>query len=319
MEQYVKYPPMTERQSEMMQEQLFRDSGPFYHLSTLPLENGIIFECNEERKVALNMIAITAREIHLDILAFALMSNHFHFIVRGELVDGLAFFRRLKKRLSNYFARRGRAGILNTVDVDPDTPAIESLTQLRNEIAYVIRNPYVARPDVNPFAWPWCSGYLYFNPLLSILTSKTPEELNFKEKREISRTTNPELNPSFRVRNGMIVPESFVNYRLVERLVPNARKFTWWVMRNLEAQHEVATRMSEQPNLNDDELFVTAQQIARKEFSYNSVKEMPYQQRKQLGVLLKNKWGASNGQVARIAQLDQQTVDNMFPLAAKRK
>ena len=303
----------------MMQEQLFRDSGPFYHLSTLPLENGIIFECNEERKVALNMIAITAREIHLDILAFALMSNHFHFIVRGELVDGLAFFRRLKKRLSNYFARRGRAGILNTVDVDPDTPAIESLTQLRNEIAYVIRNPYVARPDVNPFAWPWCSGYLYFNPLLSILTSKTPEELNFKEKREISRTTNPELNPSFRVRNGMIVPESFVNYRLVERLVPNARKFTWWVMRNLEAQHEVATRMSEQPNLNDDELFVTAQQIARKEFSYNSVKEMPYQQRKQLGVLLKNKWGASNGQVARIAQLDQQTVDNMFPLAAKRK
>ena len=319
MEQYVKYPPMTERQSEMMQEQLFRDSGPFYHLSTLPLENGIIFECNEERKVALNMIAITAREIHLDILAFALMSNHFHFIVRGELVDGLAFFRRLKKRLSNYFARRGRAGILNTVDVDPDTPAIESLTQLRNEIAYVIRNPYVARPDVNPFAWPWCSGYLYFNPLLSILTSKTPEELNFKEKRAISRTTNPELDPSFRVRNGMIVPESFVNYRLVERLFPNARKFTWWVMRNLEAQHEVATRMSEQPNLNDDELFVTAQQIARKEFSYNSVKEMPYQQRKQLGVLLKNKWGASNGQVARIAQLDQQTVDNMFPLATKRK
>ena len=319
MEQYVKYPPMTERQSEMMQEQLFRDSGPFYHLSTLPLENGIIFECNEERKVALNMIAITAREIHLDILAFALMSNHFHFIVRGELVDGLAFFRRLKKRLSNYFARRGRAGILNTVDVDPDTPAIESLTQLRNEIAYVIRNPYVARPDVNPFAWPWCSGYLYFNPLLSILTSKTPEELNFKEKRAISRTTNPDLDPSFRVRNGMIVPESFVNYRLVERLFPNARKFTWWVMRNLEAQHEVATRMSEQPNLNDDELFVTAQQIARKEFSYNSVKEMPYQQRKQLGVLLKNKWGASNGQVARIAHLDQQTVDNMFPLAAKRK
>ena len=303
----------------MMQEQLFRDSRPFYHLSTLPLENGIIFECNEERKVALNMIAITAKEIHLDILAFALMSNHFHFIVRGELVDGLAFFRRLKKRLSNYFARRGRAGILNTVDVDPDTPAIESLTQLRNEIAYVIRNPYVARPDVNPFAWPWCSGYLYFNPLLSILTSKTPEELNFKEKRAISRTTNPELDPSFRVRNGMIVPESFVNYRLVERLFPNARKFTWWVMRNLEAQHEVATRMSEQPNLNDDELFVTAQQIARKEFSYNSVKEMPYQQRKQLGVLLKNKWGASNGQVARIAQLDQQTVDNMFPLATKRK
>ena len=319
MEQYVKWPPMTERQIEMMQEQLFREYGPFYHLSTKPLQDGLIFECEEERKVALNLVAITAREIQIDILAFALMSNHFHFIIRGELVDGLTFFRRLRKRLSNYFARRGRAGILDNVDVDPDTPAIGSLTQFRNEIAYVIRNPYVARPDVNPFAYPWCSGYLYFNPLLSDLISKEPEELSYKEKREISRSTNPELDPSFRVRDGMIAPESFVNYKLVEQLFPSARKFVWWVTKNVEAQHEVATRMGEQPSLNDDELFVTAQQIARKEFGYDGVKEMPLRQRKELGIQLKNKWGASNGQVARIAQLDPRTVDDMFPLAAKRK
>jgi hypothetical protein len=32
MEQYVKYPPMTERQIELMQERLFRESGPFLFL-----------------------------------------------------------------------------------------------------------------------------------------------------------------------------------------------------------------------------------------------------------------------------------------------
>ena len=319
MEQYVKYPPMTERQIEMMQEQLFHKYGPFYHLSTKPLENGVIFECEEERKVAINLIAILAEETHVDILAFAIMSNHLHFIIQGELVDGIEFFRRLKKRLSNYLARRGRAGVMDLVDVDHDTPAITNLTQFRNEIAYVIRNPYVARTDVNPFAYPWCSGYLYFNPLLDSLCSKSIDELSYKEKREITRATDPILNPKFRVRDGMIVPESFVNYRLVESLFPSARKFSWWVMKNVEAQHEVAARLGEQPNLNDDELFVTAQQIARREFSYDSVKEMPNQQRKELGALLKNKWGASNAQVARIAQLDPKTVDDMFPLAAKRK
>ncbi len=46
---------------------------------------------------------------------------------------------------------------------------------------------------------------------------------------------------------------------------------------------------------------------------------MPLQQRKELSVQLKNKYGASNAQVARIAQLDPKTVDSMFPLAAKRK
>lgn len=318
MEQYAKQSPMSERQIEWMQEQLFRESGPFYHLHTKPLENGLIFQEDEERKVALNFIAITAKEMCIDILAFALMSNHFHFIIRGELVDGFAFFRRFKKRLSNYFSRRGRAGVLNDIDVDPDTPPIESLTQLRNEIAYVIRNPYAARKDVNLFAWPWCSGYLYFNPLLSSLTSKRPDELSFKEKREICRTPNAELDQAFRVRDGMIAPESFVNYQLVERLFPNARKYVWWVMRNVEAQVEVATRMGEQPNLNDDELFKTAQQISRSQFGYDSVKELSLQQRKELAILLKNKWCASNGQVARIAKLEQSIVDAMFPLTAKR-
>jgi REP element-mobilizing transposase RayT len=319
MEQYVKWPPPTERQIEWMQEQLFRESGPFYHLSTKPLEDGLIFECNEERRIAFNLMAVTAKEFHIDILAFALMSNHFHFIVRGELVDGLAFFHRLKKRLSNYFARRGRPGILNAVNVDPDTPAISSLTQFRNEIAYVIRNPYVARTDVNPFAYPWCSGFLYFNPLLGSLSSKSVNELSYKEKRSMTRMTNPILDSQFRIREGMIAAESFVNYKLVEQLFPSARKFTWWVLKNVEAQTETSVRMGEKPNLNDDELFITAQQLSRSEYGRDSVKELSLQQRKELGILLKNKWGASNGQVARIAQLDPRTVDEMFPLTAKRR
>ena len=319
MEQYVKQPPMTEWQMERMQEQLFRESGPFYHLSTKPLENGIIFQDDVERKVAINLIALLAKETHIDILAFAIMSNHFHFIIKGELVDGIEFFRRLKKRLSNFFARRGRSCVMDLVDVDPDTPAISSLIQLRNEIAYVIRNPYVARTDVNLFAYPWCSGYLYFNPLLGSLCSKSIDELSYKEKRDITRATDPVLDPQFRVRDGMIAPESFVNYLLVERLFTNAQKFIWWAIKNVEAQIEVAARLDERPKLNDDELFKTAQQLARTTFGYDGVKELPLQQRKELGVILKNKWGASNGQVARIAQLDPHTVDAMFPLTAKRK
>ena len=319
MEQYAKWPPPTERPIERMQEQLFRESGPFYHLSTKPLENGLIFQEEEERRIAMNWIGILSKEFRIEILAFALMSNHFHFIIKGELLDGIAFFKQLKKRLSTYFSRKGRIGVLDSVTVDSDTPPISSLKQFRNEIAYVIRNPYVARTDVNPFAWPWCSGYLYFNPFLQQLVSRSVLDLTFREKREITRSADLALDSSLRVREGMIVPESYVNYRLVERLFSNVRQFTWWVLKNVEAQVETSARMGERPNLNDDELFITAQQLSRSEFGRDSVKELTLQQRKELGILLKNKWGASNGQIARIAQLDQRTVDEMFPLAAKQK
>lgn len=319
MEQYVKQPRMTARQFQWMQEQLFQKSGPFHHLSTLPLGNGVIFQDDEERRIAINFMGIVAKEVPIDILAFALMSNHFHFIIRGEWVDGFEFFQRFKKRLSTFFSRRGRSGVLDSVDVDPDVAPITSLTQFRNEIAYVIRNPYVARSDVNPFTWPWSSGYLYFNPLIQHLDSKPVDALTFRGKRDITRSADIKLDSSLQVRDGMITPESFVNYKLVERLFPNAQKFAWWVLKNVEAQMETAGRLGEKPSLNDDELFVTAQQLARSQFGIDGVKELSLQQRKELGVILKNKWGASNGQVARIARLEPRVVDAMFPLAAKSK
>ena len=299
-----------------MQEQLFRESGPFYHLHTKPLENGLIFQEDEERKVALNFIAITAKEMRIDILAFALMSNHFHFIVRGEKVDALEFFQRFKKRMSYYLARKGRPGVLDLVEAKAS--AITSLMQLRNEIAYVIRNPYVIRADINPLAYQWCSGYMVFNPFLRFLEAKTVKQLTYREKRRITRTSDAVLDSSFRVRDGMIVPESFVNYRLVEQLFPNVRKFTWWVFKNVEAQVEVASGFSERPNLSDDELYVVTMRLCESRFNTKGAKDLTEQQKKQLAVILKNEWYASNGQTARLAQLPLQTVNALFPLTAKQ-
>jgi len=317
MEQYVKQLPVTGRQLEWMQEQLFRESGPFYHLYTNPLENGLIFQEEEERKTALNFMAITAREAGVVLLAYAIMSNHFHFIVKGELVDALTFFRQLRKRLSNYLSRKGRPGVLDAVHAD--TTAITSLKQFRDEVAYVIRNPYVVREDVNPLAWPWCSGFLYFNPMLPDMTSTPVEALTFREKRGITRSASADLDLSFRIRNGGIAPESFVDYRLVERLFPNARKFTWWVFKNVEAQVETASRLHESPVLTDDDLFRITKQLCRAEYSCDDVDCLTDRQRRELAIALKNKWGASNGQAARLARVDPRIVDSMFPLTAKSR
>jgi len=317
MEQYAKLPPMTERQIEWMQEQLFRETGPYHHLHTKPLQDGLIFQDEEEKKAAISFIGIIAKEIHIDILAFALMSNHFHFILRGEKVDGIEFFRRLKKRLAYYLARKGRPGVLDSVE--PGLSDITSLNQLRNEIAYVIRNPFVVLADVNPLAYPWCSGYLCFNPFLEHLESQPVTALTYRERRAITRSSEAELDSTLRVRNGMIVPECFVNYKLVERLFPNARKYTWWVFKNVEAQVGVAQSLNERPNLSDDELFKVTMRICDSHFRKKGTKELTDRERRELAVTLKNDWYASNAQAARLSGLDMNTVNALFPLAARQK
>ena len=289
----------------------------FYHLHTNPLENGIIFQDEEERKVAINFIAIIAREFNVEILVFALMNNHFHFIIRGEKVNGIEFFRRLKKRLSYFLARKGRANVLDPVE--PKALPITTLTQFRNEVAYVIRNPYVVIVDVNPFSYPWCSGYLYFNPLLPFLESKPVDALTYREKRNITRSSDAALDSSFRVRNGMIALESFVNYRLVEQLFPNARKFTWWVIKNVESQVETAIRLGEHPNLSDDELYITTMRICEDQYNKKGNQGLTDKEKMDLAITLKNNWYASNPQVARLSGLTIDTVNALFPLAAKSK
>ena len=317
MDQFVKQPPMSIRQLEKMQEQLFCESGPFYHLHTLPLEDAIIFRDEEERKVAVNFMAIIAKEVNIEILVFALMNNHFHFIFRGKKVDGLEFFRRLKKRLSYFLARKGRPNVLDSAE--PKIQPITTLIQFRNEIAYVIRNPYVVIVDVNPFAYPWCSGYLYFNPFLPFLESSSVDALSYREKRSITRSSDAALDSSFRVRDGMIAPESFVNDRLVEQLFPNARKFTWWVIKNVESQTETAIRLSEHPNLSDDELYIVTMRICESQYNKKGNHELTDKERMELAITLKNNWYASNAQAARLSGLPIDSVNAHFPLAAKQK
>ena len=315
MEQYVRQPPLSEKQVEWMQEQLFRESGPFYHLYTKPLESDVLFRDDEERKAAINFIGILVKEVSIDLLAFALMSNHFHFIFRGDEMDAIAFFQRLKERLSRFFSRNGRPGIMNQVTAD--VTCITSLKQLRDEIAYVIRNPYVVRTDVNPLAWLWCSGYLYFNPLLAYMITSPADELTYREKKAISHSREGRLPEGLLYRDGMLLPESFVNYRLVEQLFPNSRKFTLWVFKNIEAQIEVANRLGEKPNLSDDDLIRTTFQLSRRHFGTPEIHSLDLQQKKELALILKNNYDASNGQIARCTRMDIQIVNALFPLAAK--
>ena len=131
------------------------------HLHTPPLETEVIYQNKEERCVSMAYMAMAAAETQVEILAYALMSNHFHFIVIGERV--MEFFQNFKERLSVYLSRHGRRGIMKNVSARETV--ITSLKQFQNELIYVIRNPYVVSAEVNLLSYPWCSGYLYFNRL----------------------------------------------------------------------------------------------------------------------------------------------------------
>ena len=97
---------------ETLAERQFREHCPFFHLQSQPLEETVLLTNDEDRTVALNYVAITLGEVSCRLLALALMSNHFHFVLSGEKEQVATFWDTFRQRLDTYFTRHGRPGIL---------------------------------------------------------------------------------------------------------------------------------------------------------------------------------------------------------------
>lgn len=100
--------------------------------------------------VALNLIALATSETSIRLLAYAIMHNHLHFIAEGNQDACEVFFDRFKQRLTTVLSKQKKASLLKQIQLGI-TP-INNLKQLRDEIAYVIRNPFVDRVNVHVFA-----------------------------------------------------------------------------------------------------------------------------------------------------------------------
>ena len=301
---------------ETLAEKAFLEAGPIYHLYTTPLESDIYFHSDDDRRIAQNYIAISIKESDCKLLAYSIMTNHFHFVIEGGKDRVYDFFEMFKGLLSNYFKHHGRSGLISGVTAG--ITGIGNLRQLRNTIAYVIRNAFVVRPEVNVFADPWSTGHLYFNPFLvkdGIPASQLKGRAlrTFVQSRTITR-----INPDIHVKDNLALAWSFVDYKHVEEFYDNAREFVYSVMKNTEAMIETALSCNEDPALNDEDLLPRLFSMSREMFKEDKPFSLDENQKKKLAVEIKNRYHSSNKQIARLLRLPLSTVDALYPLLAKR-
>lgn len=297
-------------------ERSFRQNGPFYHVSSKPLETSIIFGDEEEKKTALTLLAITCAELDAEVLAYALMSNHFHLLLRNR--DPLLFYNSFVGKLESFLVRHGHPGI--KLPFDPTVVKVESLRQFRNVVAYIIRNEYVVNPKVNPLSSIWCSGYLYFNSFIDAFhyLYKSPDKLSIDARRILTKTRNLALPANVKIWNNSVAPSSFVNFKLVEHLYGNTWCFFRHVFKDVEAQIETAIALGETPLTPDEEMIRTVYSICMQNWGM-AVSELSSSQKMELMKIMKYDYKCSNAQISRIAGIKPSEVDRFFPMSAKAK
>lgn len=289
----------------------FDECGPFWHLYTDGTGMGDIFCSEEDFKLGMTLLAVCAIvSPKTGLITFELMSNHVHWIMRGEREGCLEFFDIYKKRLKRLFTKMGR--VVDWDRFQPHILEIETLRALRNEIIYVNRNAYVANYKYTPFSYPWGGGWAYFSPVVNRLPVKSIREVGYNRVRELTHYRDVTDLAALKFIGDVPYIPSFCRVEIGERMFQDPRSYFHMLTRNAEAFSQIASRLKDTVFLTDDEMFVVAARCAAEMFSAKLGMLTP-DQRIQLARKLHFDYNATNHQLRRVLKLDISVLNEMFP------
>ena len=290
--------------------------GPYYHVCTSHLETDIYFRNKEEMDLALNIIAIAVFASGCRLLAFAIMSNHFHFVLEGTLEQCILFFDQFHSKLTVMMTTLSRKELADQCEAK--YICVKDLWQLKDLIAYVVRNPFAAMKDVNMFSYRWCSGYLYFNSMLPYLPKgERVADMSLAKRRAFSRSRTGEVDGRILAVDGIACASCFVDYKRAEAFFDNARDFQHWLLKNVDSQVETAILVGEKILLDDHDMWEVVYKLCRNEYGVSEPKLLSQEKKITLARTLKQKYCATNAQIARCLGLLASLVDQLFPMSAK--
>lgn len=282
---------------------VFRNGEPYCHAYTDGRNTPVLFVEENQFVFVMNVIAQTAANFRdVGVIAFEVMNNHFHFVLSAQPERAVGFWNYLRKRLSRTFP------LLRGVNLQ--VKQIAGLQSLRNNIAYVNRNGYVASSRYTPFSYPWGTGRYYF---LDWPAGKPMREVPFEKKRAMFKCRTVDVPAEWRITGGFIPPCEYCRIDAGMSMFRDAHHYYSAVSKSFESYAEVAAELDDTELLTDAEMFVQVVRLLRREYGVSGVAELGRSQKMDLVVRMRRDWRASNGQIRRVLGLSQFEVDALFP------
>lgn len=298
-------------------ELLFAGGGPYWHLCTPGHLTEILFRSEAQLKLGVNIIAICAAECNIEIITDSIMSNHIHVVISGNRDDCQHFFDLFKGRLKRYYAWNDV--LIDWSQFNCSLLPINDLRSIRNEIVYVNRNGYVINDKYTPFTYPWGSGNLFFNYFAQQIHGIPFNRLTYRQIRHIFHCSNIILPENYMVKDEMILPSSYCHYEKWQMLFRDSHQYFNLISKNIEAYCEISKMLGDNIFLTDDELYAAISKLSVQQYQVNQPSLLPANAKLEMARKMNRDYHASNSQIRRILKLDQQTIDELFPLKAKNR
>lgn len=275
---------------------LCEKSMAYFHIYTKGLEDREIFNEDADFVAGMNLLAVTVFGCNIVMLAFVLMSNHFHFVVRCTRKQAEDFIRLYKCYIARYlrlkygdvkFLRRIKTSVALIDDAD------EGLKKL---IAYVLNNPVKAGINCVPQGYEWSSARCYFNSTDFSRDTACLNDYGVRKLRSILHT-HKKLPAGWRINtSGYIIPQSFVDSMAVENLFVRSRSFEFFLSRSLALRKGINENVSFSDNL----VMSAMKELLEKKYDVLSLEGADDFLRRNIVKDLKGRFSASTKQIARV-------------------
>lgn len=175
----------------------------------------IPFDTDEDKVFGWNSVAICAEIAGVRVWVVTVNDTHFHSLVKGSAERAERYRIRLQQRLQRKFPDE---------NVHVACKAVELREKVLSRFMYAYRNCMDFYKKL-PGEYPWGCGHLYFSEQRSFFKGHKVSDLSWREKYRLFRTKHP-IPPHWQIdENGRILPETFVDFKAVERFFRSARAF----------------------------------------------------------------------------------------------
>ncbi len=281
----------------------------YCHVYTKGLKRNLLFSCDADFIYGMNLIPKSLAGTGVELLAFCLMDNHLHFILRAPRDRSASFIVNYKKSLSAYIALTGRRV---GEKIEAGISRIDTAAYLMTSIAYVLRNPVVAGLNCIPQDYRWSSAAVYFRrrTQAEMAGSRTIGTMSYKDKRATIKGQHDFPDDWMVDNDGVILPEFYTAVAEVENLFTSVRRYMYYLSASQEA--EVNGTVGEKVRLCDSDLRKEAVKVSLDKFGTASANLLDHAQRFVICKILRKKFGASYKQLGRVMHIDYEYLKMMI-------
>ncbi|MBR5905123.1 MAG: hypothetical protein IKZ51_01550 [Bacteroidales bacterium] len=280
----------------------------FYLISTNHLKSGMLFGDEDDFRVGMNIVAISAHLVDVKILSFILMSSHVHFVLHCSRNEAKSFIDKYKTLYSKYYCRKyGTSEFLRLLGIDIQEVFIEDESLFR-AIAYVIMNCVAANLVAAPVLYAWGTGDLFFNAKPQYGQKLGEMSQNSRRKLLKSRV---ELPADYTVGDGgYILPCSYVPVKYVESLFRTPKRYTYFLNTSSKAKQRL--EKAEAPSFSDIIVKAAMNSLINSLFRKAELEDLNDGQKAELFRQVQRRFSSDESQLVRVSRLQPDEVSRLI-------